>query len=104
MQTHTVFFWLKSGVSEKEISTFQTELKKLIQVEPVNKAYLGQAARTEIRPVVDHSFHYSITLLFNNIEDHNAYQDHPSHHEFIEKCSPIWEKVIVYDSEIILNH
>ena len=36
-------------------------------------------------------------MFFDNIEDQEAYQNDPIHKKFIEDCSHLWEKVIVYD-------
>jgi hypothetical protein len=50
------------------------------------------------RSVVDNSFGVSLHIEFANAADHDVYQDHPDHHRFIEECSPLWERVVVYDS------
>jgi hypothetical protein len=36
-------------------------------------------------------------MFFDNLEDQEAYQNDPIHKEFIEDCSHLWEKVVVYD-------
>lgn len=99
MQIHTVYFWLKPSLSEAEFSKFRMELEVLISFETIHEAYIGTPAPTEDRPVVDKSFHFSITVLFKSMEDHNAYQVASSHLAFIEKCSDMWEKVQVYDAD-----
>jgi Stress responsive A/B Barrel Domain len=38
-------------------------------------------------------------MLFENKADQDVYQDHPVHHQFVENCAHLWEKVIVYDSD-----
>jgi hypothetical protein len=37
-------------------------------------------------------------MFFDDLEGQKNYQDHPLHKQFIEDCSQLWEKVIVYDS------
>jgi hypothetical protein len=32
--------------------------------------------------------------------DHDAYQQHPRHIQFIEENKPSWKKVRVFDSEV----
>ena len=36
--------------------------------------------------------------LFDDLEGQKTYQDHPIHQKFIEDCSQLWERVVVYDS------
>ncbi|HEU0111987.1 MAG TPA: Dabb family protein, partial [Flavisolibacter sp.] len=33
----------------------------------------------------------------NDLEGQKTYQDHPIHKKFVEDCSHLWEKVVVYD-------
>ena len=46
------------------------------------------------------SFDYSIFVSFKNMEDHDVYQAHEAHKVFIDDFSPLWAKVVVYDSAI----
>jgi hypothetical protein len=36
-------------------------------------------------------------MFFDDLAGQKIYQDHPIHKKFIEDCSALWEKVIVYD-------
>lgn len=95
---HQVYFWLKNP--KKDLKSFIKGCEKLIKIDTIQKAYIGQPASTENREVVDHSFHVSLTLHFKTLEDHNSYQIDPAHKAFIEKHSDNWEKVQVFDSKI----
>jgi len=95
---HQVYFWLKNP--EKDLNNFIKGCKDLIKIDTIKKAYIGKPAVTERREVVDHSFHVSLTVYFNTIEDHNAYQIDPIHKVFIERHGDKWEKVQVYDSKM----
>ena len=94
---HVVFFWMKSTVTEDQKKTFEGGLEKLGTSPTIQKYQWGKPAPSD-REVVDDSFDYSWIVYFANREDEKAYQDEPIHHEFVEKYSDLWEKVIVYDS------
>jgi len=102
MLLHSVYFWVKNEVSEEKKKSFEQGLKDLVSnVKEVSKAEIGIPASTEERGVVDLSFAYSLFTWFKSIDDHNIYQEHSVHKKFIEDFSSLWEKVIVYDSDII---
>jgi len=102
MLQHTVYFWVKTGLTKNEKKTFEKGLKELVSnIKEVKKAEIGIPAQTPVRDVVDKSFGYSIFVWFKSLEDHNIYQEHPVHAKFIKECSGFWTKVQVYDSEIL---
>ena len=55
-------------------------------------------ASTEKRDVVDNSYSASELIFFDDVAGQDAYQVHPIHEKFVEQCSHLWQKVIVYDS------
>ena len=96
--THHVFFWLKNPGSKEDLDKLVEGLKSLRKIESVKKIHIGLPASTEARAVVDNSFSASELLFFNDLKGEKTYQDHPLHLKFIENCSHLWSKVIVYDS------
>lgn len=54
-------------------------------------------ANVEIRPVVDQSWDYALSMTFDTLEKHNAYQTDADHHHFIDTFKPMWAKVLVMD-------
>jgi hypothetical protein len=36
--------------------------------------------------------------VFRSLADHDAYQQHPKHLQFIDENKPTWKKVRVFDS------
>ncbi|HEX8357973.1 MAG TPA: Dabb family protein [Segetibacter sp.] len=94
---HHVFFWLKNPSSKEDLAKLIAGLKTLEGIETVRKIHIGVPASTEIRPVVDNSYSASELLFFDDLAGQKTYQDHPIHLKFIENCSALWEKVIVYD-------
>ena len=97
---HHVYFWFKKPVSKKERSRFEQALKKLVTIETIAEMHLAVPASTK-RDVVDRSYSYSLLVTFKNKEDHDIYQKHQIHLKFIEECSDLWVKVVVYDSVTI---
>jgi Stress responsive A/B Barrel Domain len=94
---HHVFFWLKNPSSKEDLDRLLSGLKTLEKIKMIRQLYIGVPAATEKRDVIDNSYHVSELMLFDNLEDQKAYQDHPVHKKFIEDCSHLWEKVLVYD-------
>lgn len=96
---HHVFFWLKNPSSKEDLDKLLAGLKTLKKIKTVRKLYIGVPASTEKRDVVDNSFHASELLFFDTLEGQKAYQANPIHKKFVEECSHLWEKVIVYDAQ-----
>jgi len=96
---HHVFFWLKNPLSKEDLQKLLAGLKTLEQIKTVRKLYIGVPASTEKRDVVDNSYHVSELMFFDTLEDQEAYQNDPIHKRFVEDCSHLWEKVIVYDAQ-----
>ena len=96
--THHVFFWLKNSGSSEDLARLIEGLKTLEKIESVKELLIGVPASTEKRDVVDSSFSVSELMFFDDVEGQNLYQDHPIHKKFVEDCSHLWGKVIVYDS------
>lgn len=99
MMTHSVFFWLKHGLSDQDLQKFEAGLRGLFTITEIAQGSIGTPAATPARPVTDKSFSYSLILKFKTIEDHDVYQDHPDHHAFVDACKDLWDRVIVYDSQ-----
>lgn len=98
--THTVFFWLKKDLSAEQRELFEQELRLLPQIGYLADGKVGRPAATAARPVIDHSYDYSLILEFQSMADHDFYQDEcPEHKRFVETCKPMFERVTVYDSE-----
>ena len=95
---HHVFFWLKNPNSKEDQQKLIDGLRTLAKIETIKKLHIGIPADTEKRDVVDNSYHVSEVMFFDDIEGQNVYQVHPLHKKFIEQCSGLWEKVLVYDS------
>tara|TARA_B100001996_G_scaffold213786_1_gene164192 strand:- start:2352 stop:2684 length:333 start_codon:yes stop_codon:yes gene_type:complete len=95
---HVVFFWLKNSKNEKDRLKLEIELKNFIQANnQVRSSHIGAPANTK-RTVVDNSYDLSLIVTFNSKEEQEIYQNDPTHIEFIDRASELWDRVQVYDS------
>ncbi len=94
---HHVYFWLKNPGSEADKQKLLSGLKKLSAAKTIRMSHIGVPAATN-RDVIDRSYAVSWLLVFDNAADQETYQHDPVHLQFIEECSMVWEKVVVYDS------
>lgn len=95
---HHVFFWLKNPDSKEDLAKLLAGIRSLAAIETVRGIHVGVPASTEKRDVVDNSFSASEILYFDDVEGQNVYQVHPLHQKFVDECSHLWSKVIVYDA------
>ena len=100
MFVHHVFFWLKEDLDSAGIQKFQDTVKTLPGIAHVKMGDVGKPAATD-RPVIDTTYSYSLLLVFENEAKHDEYQVDPVHLQFVETCSSLWSKVLIYDSETI---
>jgi Tfp pilus assembly protein PilO len=94
---HHVYFWLKNTGNAEDLGKLVAGLKKLSAVKTIKQFHIGKPAATS-REVIDGSYAVSLLTLFDNKADQDSYQTDPIHLKFIEECSSLWSKVIVYDS------
>lgn len=94
---HHVYFWLKNPDSKEDRAKLVEGLKKLSKVKTIKTFHIGKPADTN-RDVIDTSYAISWFTLFDNAADQQSYQADPIHLKFVEECSGLWNKVIVYDS------
>ena len=95
---HHVFFWLRNPASQADLDELLAGLRTLEGIGSIRQLHIGVPAATERRPVVDASYSASELMFFDDLEGQQSYQDHPLHKAFFERCSHLWERVVVYDS------
>jgi hypothetical protein len=95
---HHVFFWLKEPGNQQARKQFEAALNKLLRVKTIRLSHVGVPASTEQRDVVDHTYTYSLMVVFDSREDQESYQIDPIHQAFVTENSHLWNKVVVYDS------
>lgn len=94
---HHVFFWLKNPADISDDNKLIEGLKKLSAVKTIKSFHIGKPAGTN-REVIDTSYSVSWLLIFANKEDQDNYQTDPVHLKFVDDCSNLWSKVVVYDT------
>jgi hypothetical protein len=95
---HHVFFWLKNPDSKEDLAKLMEGINTLKKIESLRMVKIGLPAGTTKREVIDDSYSLSLLTIFDDIKGHDTYQDHPIHTKFVETYSPLWNKVVVYDS------
>jgi hypothetical protein len=99
MLVHTVIFWLKKDLDEKDRKTFFKGVENLGLIKSVEHTFIGTPAKTPDRPVVDSSYDCALTVVLKNLDDHDLYQEDPIHLNFIRECSHLWKKVQIFDAD-----
>lgn len=94
---HQVYIWLKDPSSEKDKQTLIEGMRKLTAAKSIRQFHIGLPVPSE-RSVVDSSYSVSWLIVFDDKEGQDAYQVDPLHLEFVKNCSPLWTKVVVFDS------
>lgn len=95
---HSLLFWLKKELTEKEVEAFTGFFTTLSRLPYVKALYYGKPANSTPRKVVDNSFTYNLVMEFDSLEDLEAYGKLPDHLDAIKKYSPYWERMIVHDA------
>ena len=99
MFIHTVLFHLKDSLSKDQIKAFEAGLDSLRNIEANTACYIGTVvAETKDRSIVRSDYNYNLTLFFEDLEAHNAYQVDPLHKAFVAEFSPFWERLEIIDS------
>lgn len=95
---HHVYFWLKDEhKNPADRAIFEQGLASLFEIGLVKGGRWTVPAPVMIRPVIDQSWDYALTMQFDNIEDHDAYQVDPDHNVFINSFKEWWAQVQVKD-------
>jgi hypothetical protein len=97
MFVHHVFFWLNNPDSEEDKGRLLQGLKQLESIDVIRTFHTGVPATTN-RDVIERGYALSLLMIFDSLEDQETYQVHPVHKAFVEKCSSLWSKVVVYDA------
>ena len=96
MLVHSVYFWLKEGLSAEAVQDFRRQLHAIAAIESVRQSHIGVPADTD-RPIIDRSYSYGLILLFDDQQAHDHYQEHETHERFRQQCSRYWTRVLIFD-------
>ena len=95
---HHVYFWLKAPGDPEAREALVAGLRRLTAAPDILWSHIGLPAESE-RGVVDDSYSVSWLVFFADKAAEERYQVDPIHLKFVEDCSPLWERVVVYDTE-----
>jgi hypothetical protein len=99
MLIHSVYFWLRPGLTPAERENFTAEVRKLSACRSIGAIYVGGPATIAKREVTDRSFDIALTVLFKDGGAHDAYQVDPVHLAFVAGNKGSWVRVQIFDSE-----
>ena len=97
MLVHTVFFWMKKNAPKTAAKQTIQDALKYLKSPTVSQMWAGAPAKTEAREVVNATYDVGLTVIFDSVADHDAYQDDPQHQVFIRRNKKNWLRVEVYD-------
>lgn len=98
---HVVYFWFKNPNNQEDKVRFENSLTRFLNNSKYAKTKFVGIPPKASRDIVDDSFTYSLILTFESSEAQSKYQTEEPHLKFIEECSNLWQKVVVYDSYAI---
>jgi hypothetical protein len=92
---HNVYFALRdnSPATQDKLSK-----KYLTQHPGIIFFAVGSLAKDLCRPVNDRDFDVSLHIIFQTKTDHDAYEAHPRHEQFVAENKNTWKRVRVFDS------
>jgi hypothetical protein len=94
---HHVYFWMRPEATPDEKEKLLKGIESLAKIETIRMSHIGVPAPTN-REVIDRSYAFSWLAIFDHLAGQEAYQKHPVHLKFVEECSTLWTRVVVYDS------
>jgi hypothetical protein len=95
---HQVYFWLNNPADRQKLIDGVNTLKK---IKTVRQIHVGIVAGTEKRDIIDTSWGVSLLLFFDDIAGEASYQTDPIHLDFVKNYSSLWNKVVIYDAEMV---
>ena len=99
MVSHIVIFWTDPRNPSAPDALIEGAKKYLTDIPGVSQFHVGKMSPSH-RPVVEQSYQVGLRIQFEDKAAGDAYQNHPSHLEFVEKSfKPNCIKVVVYDFE-----
>jgi hypothetical protein len=98
---HMVFFKLKDNSPENQKKLVDA-CKKYLSIHDGTVYFsAGPRGKEFKRDVNDQDWDVALHLVFVNKAFHDKYADHPEHLKFIDENKANWEKVRVFDSEVV---
>ena len=101
MLGHMVYFTLNDN-SQAKVEALVAACDKYLSKHPGEVYYAaGSLAKDMKRDVNDRDWDVALHLVFRTKADHDRYQEHPRHKQFIEEGKANWKKVRVFDAAVM---
>jgi hypothetical protein len=97
MLVHTVFFWMKKNAPKGAAKQTVQDALKYLKTPTVKQLWAGPPAKTAARDVINSTYDVGLTVTFDSVADHDAYQEDPQHQVFIRRNKKNWLRVEVFD-------
>ena len=97
---HNVFFTLTDNTPAARQRMVEACKKYLTNHEGTVYFSAGLVCDSLTRPVNDRDWDIGLHIVFKSMADHDKYQKHPRHEQFIAENKSNWKKVRVFDSEV----
>jgi hypothetical protein len=98
MFSHIAIFWIDPAQPQAADEVIGSAKKYLAPTPGIVNFHVGKMVPSH-RDVVDQTYQVGLNIHFETKQAQDAYQEHPRHLEFIERCKALWTKVVVYDFE-----
>ena len=98
MLVHLVRFYLKPGLATERRAVLRAGLESLRAIPTVRHLFVGTPAPVPARPVIDAEYDFALTVVFDDVAGHDAYQSHPAHLKFVADNKDSWTRVAVVDA------
>lgn len=97
---HMVYFTLADN-SPEAVGRLLSSAREHLTDHPGTE-YFAVGTRTPdlSRPVNDSEFDVALQVIFASRADHDVYQTHPRHLQFIEENKSNWKQVRVFDADV----
>jgi hypothetical protein len=100
MLAHNVFFSLNDASDSAKRKLIDACHSYLASHDGILFFACGTLAADLNRSVNDREFDVALHIAFRGREDHDRYQNAPSHHRFISENKGNWKRVRVFDSVV----
>ena len=101
MLVHTVFFWMKKNAPKSAAKQTMKDALKYLKTPTVKHLWAGLPAKTEARDVINATYDVGLTVTFDSVADHDAYQEDPEHLSWYQKPTQLAGVALVI--VIVLN-
>lgn len=98
MFVHSVRFYLSPELPAERRAALRAGLETLRTIPSVRQLFVGTPAPVPARPILDSEYAFALTVLFDDLAGHGAYQTHPTHLKFVADHKDCWTRIAVFDA------